>query len=226
MKPTKNSSKNDSSINLSTTTLPSVCTVQLYSRLTGKTLQFSSEKSTIDANGSMSSDDVNTLWKVHIVQNQRSDETFVTVVMGNYQLAIIYGEAEMVLREDLESSDKDILLKLGVVNRFIHLESSDGSGHHVGVFKNGVLKPAIATGLEIGSQFYPKLISSEVEPTASKPAKSASDTNLCAHDASQEEDKIKKDNTRTLPRNAETSFGNERMSFAQMRTSFRKLVKR
>jgi len=209
-------------------------TVQLFSRVTGKPLQILKDDLSVDANGSTIDDAMNTYWNVHFIDDLDYDGMYVQLFNEDYQLAIIDGKTQIISSSESEKTANEAIFKLGISDRFIQLQSSDENGHHVGVNSDGTLKAAMVTGVELGSQFAPKVISNSDESILISEVsikKSASDTELFVQDDiefdctnSIETKPVKV--AQTLPRNVDSLISNERRSFAQMRNSFRNFLKK
>lgn len=135
--------------------------VQLYSRISGSTLQCNSSKA-LNGLGSKDVDAASTLWTVAVV-----DEHTIQLHQDDMYLSIVEGESKLVTKD--ESNEENTKFKLGFQEQFVLLEAANDCGHHVGVLENGELKSAIATGTENSSHFAVKIIFEQ--PTESEDKK-------------------------------------------------------
>jgi len=134
--------------------------VQLFSRITGSTLQVTECKS-LDGLGSKDSEASNTLWTVNVI-----DEHTIQLQQEESFLSIVDGEAKLVNKDELSGDESK--LKISFFEQFVLLEAENGCGHHIGILDNGALKSAIATGTENCSHFAVKLIFTYIKPEEKK----------------------------------------------------------
>lgn len=147
--------------------------VQLYSRISGSTLQCNSSK-VLNGLGSKDVDAASTLWTVAVV-----DEHTIQLHQDDMFLSIVEGESKLVTKD--ESNEENTKFKFGFHEQFVLLEAANGSGHHVGLLENGDLKSAIATGTENSSHFAIKIIfeqPTEVEEKKEETAEELDDTTV------------------------------------------------
>jgi len=131
--------------------------IQLFSRVTGHTLQRTYTKEELDGHGLAKKDAASTLWTIHKISDEK-EELIVHIYQDQDFLSIVDGETKLSKFDNPLVATDETKFKISYTEQFVRLELADGCGHHVGILPSGSLKAAIATGNENASHFAPRVV--------------------------------------------------------------------